>query len=473
MNNAEPRSPTRDPRRLVAAAIIVAACAACGKKGPPLAPLNLVPDKPAGITARVVDDTVYIHTFVPSKNANGPGAPVVDRVELYAVTLDKGAMAPPNRDLFLPSRVIARIEVKPPVDPDAAVDESAPRDTRPGAGDAVNFTEPLAAAQRVPEIKAVAAAAKPAGDHANTATNTAMETPTVETPGSPDAVPAGGAASATGGTAGLPGGDATGISAAFLLQLPDAGPLTAPGTQTPLGATAPVPPAALMTVPTRLYVVRGVTKRGRGGTPSPRVLVDLEPPPPPAPTSPAAAFTESAITITWKAPADATTLKYNVYDAEQPAGATAAPAPLNAAPLDTMTFDRTGADAGVERCFVVRSVQTRESVDFESAPSPRACVTPRDIFPPAPPKALAAVAGAGAVNLIWDANDEPDLAGYLVLRGEVPGDTLQPLMTEPIRETLYLDTTAKPGVQYVYVVVAVDKAGNRSGNSNRVTETAR
>ena len=38
--------------------------------------------------------------------------------------------------------------------------------------------------------------------------------------------------------------------------------------------------------------------------------------------------------------------------------------------------------------------------------------------------------------------------------------------------TTYRDETVKPGVRYIYAVVAVDKAGNRSAESNRVEETA-
>ena len=91
------------------------------------------------------------------------------------------------------------------------------------------------------------------------------------------------------------------------------------------------------------------------------------------------------------------------------------------------------------------------------------------------PPSLAAVAGEGAISLIWKGVDAPDLAGYLVLRGEAPGGELTPLFDAPLRESTYRDTTAKPGVRYVYAVVAVDRATppNRSALSNKVEETAR
>ena len=37
----------------------------------------------------------------------------------------------------------------------------------------------------------------------------------------------------------------------------------------------------------------------------------------------------------------------------------------------------------------------------------------------------------------------------------------------------YRDDAVKSGVRYVYTVVAIDKSGNRSSESNRVEETAR
>ena len=112
---------------------------------------------------------------------------------------------------------------------------------------------------------------------------------------------------------------------------------------------------------------------------------------------------------------------------------------------------------------------------MEGDASDPACVTPRDIFPPAAPKGLSIVAGPGSINLSWDANQEPDLAGYVVLRGEAPGDTLLPLTPAAITATNFEDKSARPGVRYAYAIVAIDKAtpANRSAPSGRVEETAR
>lgn len=124
---------------------------------------------------------------------------------------------------------------------------------------------------------------------------------------------------------------------------------------------------------------------------------------------------------------------------------------------------------------MLRSVQQVASIEVESVSSEPGCITPRDTFPPAAPKGLSIVAGPGSMNLSWDASKDADLGGYLVLRGEAPGDTLQPLMPTSITGTSFEDKTVTPGIRYVYAVVAVDKAlpPNRSAQSTRVEETAR
>jgi hypothetical protein len=115
------------------------------------------------------------------------------------------------------------------------------------------------------------------------------------------------------------------------------------------------------------------------------------------------------------------------------------------------------------------------AIAIESAPSAPVCVTPVDTFPPAPPKNLAHIASGGGVSLLWEANSEADLGGYVVLRGEPPGDKLAPLTPAPITNTSFTDTTVRRGRTYVYEVVALDTAtpANQSAPSNRVEETIR
>jgi hypothetical protein len=156
--------------------------------------------------------------------------------------------------------------------------------------------------------------------------------------------------------------------------------------------------------------------------------------------------------------------------------ALALPTTLTAKPLGATTFALPGAVRyGEERCFVVRAVDMVAGMVTVGRASQPQCVTPVDTFPPAAPKQLAAIAGVGVINLIWEPNTEPDLAGYIVLRGTAPGGTLQALTPTPIRETTYRDQTATPGVLYVYAVVAVDNASpqNVSGQSNRVEDSSR
>jgi hypothetical protein len=171
---------------------------------------------------------------------------------------------------------------------------------------------------------------------------------------------------------------------------------------------------------------------------------------------------------------------YHLYDVTAASGAEdpyaiTLPKPLTPAPVIEPEFVIKGVAFGVERCFDVRPVDQISGAVVIGPASPRTCVTPKDTFPPVAPRNLAAIAGAGVINLIWDPNTEADLAGYLVLRGEAPGDTLQAITPQPVTVTSYRDESVRPGARYVYVVVAVDRAEpqNVSPQSNRAEETAR
>ena len=227
----------------------------------------------------------------------------------------------------------------------------------------------------------------------------------------------------------------------------------------------------------RYYAVAGISRRNRIGVASELVAVPLDPVPD-APRQLTASFTATAIKLDWLGTAPGT--RYRVYELKKDAPDTA----LNAEPIEATTFEvplavdaegGVAAALGVERCFTVRAARAAAGASLESAAAPPICATPKDVFPPPAPANLTAVASEGSLNLIWDAVDAADLAGYLVLRAEAPGDKLLPLFDTPIVETRYQDTTAEAGKRYIYAVVAVDSASppNRSAESNRITETGR
>jgi fibronectin type 3 domain-containing protein len=215
-----------------------------------------------------------------------------------------------------------------------------------------------------------------------------------------------------------------------------------------------------------------------------------------APPAPQIAVEEKAVTIRWKPSPDARAgaepaaegllpsrslvagpppTTYEVYEVrkDSPAGAVPWPTPITPQPVGALEFTHGDITLGEERCFIVRPVDVLSGLHVRGPASPVACDSFADRFAPAPPGRLDAVAATGGINLIWEPSASSDVAGYLVLRGEGANATLTPLTPEPIPKTAHTDTTAAPGVLYTYAVVAVDKAGNRSPESNRVEETGR
>ena len=141
-----PRRPGLCAVVLVAAAIL---SVSCGKKGPPLPPLRLVPAPVADVAGRRAAEQIQLRFTLPSRNQNGPGPVQLDRVEIYAVTVAPGAPAPPNRELLTRARLVGTVEVKPEPEEGAEPD---PADTRPSPGDRVTFTEAIGPEQLRPVV---------------------------------------------------------------------------------------------------------------------------------------------------------------------------------------------------------------------------------------------------------------------------------------------------------------------------------
>lgn len=215
----------------------------------------------------------------------------------------------------------------------------------------------------------------------------------------------------------------------------------------------------------RAYAAIGISRRGRRGPVSRTGLASLAAAPaPPAPVS--VRYTDKVITVEWPAPESSTATAFNVYEVKDPETR------LTSDPLDARVFEDTRVEWDVERCYVVRSVATAEGLRIESAGSPPACVTFKDTFPPSAPTGLQTVPEAGAVSLIWNAVDDPNLAGYLVLRAIAPSTDLVAITNSPITETTFRDTVGG-GQRVTYAVQAVDKSGNVSPASERREETPR
>ena len=428
---------------LLLLAVCASTLAACGKKGPPQPPLARVPTPPGNPQAVRLGDEVYVSFEVPSANVSGQTPADVAAIDVYAFT---GMAAPEGPD---PTRQAVQIGtyavqpvLPPPPPPPEGVAAPPPPPLPPGfvQGTTAAVRETLTPEALVPTPVAAQPSADPIADPAE---NDASRT----------------------------------VS----------GPVIAPSVLAPMK---------------RFYFLVARGPRGRVSTPSQAVSVPLQDASAP-PTDLRLAYTEASMTLGWTPPADArvaptapdpsllavkpllpppSPTMYQVFEATPEAApgrdeyTLTVPAGLSPKPLAGTEVTAPGAIRfGVRRCFVVRAVDTIAGVATMGRASEPGCVTPVDTFPPAPPQRLAAIAGVDVINLIWEPNSEADLAGYLVLRGTAPGDTLQALTPTPIRETTYRDQSVRAGERYVYAVVAVDSATpqNVSGQSNRVEESSR
>ncbi len=212
------------------------------------------------------------------------------------------------------------------------------------------------------------------------------------------------------------------------------------------------------------YRVQAVNARGQTGPPSVEAWVDLAPAPPP-PVGLVAQAGDAMVSLSWEPPAappgPAGGLRgYNLYRGVRPG--VYGSQPINAGPILETQFRDAGVENGTTYYYVVRSVGIERPPWRESQNSNEVSATPVDLTPPAPPRGLAAVAGSDGVALVWNANAEPDLLGYLVYRREPPALIPIRLTDAPIEVTTFTDRTAKPGTAYVYSVTAVDRSPRRN-----------
>jgi hypothetical protein len=124
-----------------------------------------------------------------------------------------------------------------------------------------------------------------------------------------------------------------------------------------------------------------------------------------------------------------------------------------------------------------------KGLEVRSAPSATVTVQIADVFPPDVPQGLVAVhgfAGEGpaarpVIDLSWDPNDEPRVAGYRVYRRtlDVASDPWHRISgEEPLAAPAYRDSKVLPGQRYAYRVTAIGTNGLESAASLETEETA-
>ena len=150
------------------------------------------------------------------------------------------------------------------------------------------------------------------------------------------------------------------------------------------------------------------------------------------------------------------------------------------------TIDRT-VQFGETYRYTAHRVRTvslsGHSLELRSPSSSPFILLVKDTFPPATPTGLAAVPGGispadASIDLSWDPDTDPDLAGYIVYRqqvdssGALTGPTTR-LNAAPLPGPAYRDQTAVVGQRYAYRITAVDIVGNESAPSADVQEKLR
>ncbi len=223
------------------------------------------------------------------------------------------------------------------------------------------------------------------------------------------------------------------------------------------------------------FALRVRDERHRPSEFSAPVSLEVRVPPLP-PENVRAAVSQDFIALRWDTPpaeeagpAAPPPSGYNVFRSE----AQSSPLRLNDQLVKSTEFHDKAFSFGRIYRYWVRSVVPESPPFTESEESSAVEVEAKDVFPPAPPLGLTAIAGAGFIVLSWEASPEADLAGYRVWRKEAASVEFSLLkQLEPTMNS-YSDSAVEKNKRYVYAITAFDDAGNESPKSASVDGVTR
>jgi hypothetical protein len=126
---------------------------------------------------------------------------------------------------------------------------------------------------------------------------------------------------------------------------------------------------------------------------------------------------------------------------------------------------------------VARVTVDSKTVELEGPLSDPVRIEAIDVFPPAVPSGLAAVATAAdsaagpSIDLSWQPISEADLAGYAVYRREGDGAWRRISPSQPVLGPGFHDPQVQPGHTYRYAITAIDQGGHQSARSAEAEES--
>ncbi len=118
-----------------------------------------------------------------------------------------------------------------------------------------------------------------------------------------------------------------------------------------------------------------------------------------------------------------------------------------------------------------------QTLELDGALSSPVTFEAKDLFPPAVPTGLVAVATrrgngrAASIDLSWEADGESDVAGYVVYRRDGDGAWERISPAQPVVGPAFHDAQVQAGHTYRYAVSAVDEGGHESERSKETLES--
>lgn len=343
--------------------IAMTAASACGKKGPPQAPLRPVPAMVSAFAVERVGENVTVHFAAPTANQDGSTPSATERINLYALTLAAASPAPTVEQLAAAANVITAVRVPRKEDPEA------PGAPPTGPGDPVKYIDAISLPPNGGPFVRYYAAATWAGRRRGPV-SAMLSVPLGTGPAAPADV-----TSAYSETAITLSWQSAATAQRFLVERVSPGPSPTRVTKEPITAaevTVPVQFGAEQCFVVRtVEVIGAVTLIGEPASPTCITPVDRFPPAPPSELRGYPG--ETSIELRWTASASADAAAYVVLRGE---GTSDTLQRLTATPVTTTQYRDETVRSGVMYTYAVIALDGATPPN-ESRPSNRDTVTAR------------------------------------------------------------------------------------------------